>query len=241
MKRIVLLALLLCMSYGLQAQWGKKIKGNGNVITQERETAEYEEIAVAGWFDVILVNGREGEITLKGEENLLEYVETEVDRGKLTVKEKKGVNLKPSKWKDGIVVTIPVEQIEAISLSGSGDVSSRTVLKSDRLETAVSGSGDIALEVESDKVKANVSGSGNISLKGKTKELEIRMSGSGDLDAFDLDAEDVEVQVSGSADVNVMATKSLKANVSGSGDIHYKGNPKKIDSKKSGSGEITKA
>ncbi|NNF18253.1 MAG: DUF2807 domain-containing protein, partial [Flavobacteriaceae bacterium] len=71
--------------------------------------------------------------------------------------------------------------------------------------------------------------------------LEIRMSGSGDLDAFDLEADDVEVQVSGSADVEVTANKSLKANVSGSGDIRYKGNPKKVDSRKSGSGDITKA
>ena len=37
--------------------------------------------------------------------------------------------------------------------------------------------------------------------------------------------------VSGSADIKVTVKGNLKARVSGSGDIHYRGNPAKIDSK----------
>ena len=43
----------------------------------------------------------------------------------------------------------------------------------------------------------------------------------------------------GSADIKVTATEMIKARVSGSGDIRYKGNPKKIDTKTSGSGDIS--
>ena len=68
------------------------------------------------------MDGNEGELTLTGESNLLEYIKTEVKDGKLLIKQKKGVNLKPSNWNDGILIVVPVENIDAVTLSGSGDI-----------------------------------------------------------------------------------------------------------------------
>ena len=48
-----------------------------------------------------------------------------------------------------------------------------------------------------------------------------------------------EAEVNGSGDVEVYASKSLYARVSGSGDIDYKGNPANVDKKTSGSGDVT--
>jgi len=127
MKNIALLLTIALFTVNCTAQWGKRIKGNGKVVTEERSVGEYEEIAVAGWFDVDLVKGREGEISLKGEENLLEYIITEVKNGKLTIKVKKGYNLQSSNWKEGILVTVPFERISAVSLSGSGDIRSHRI------------------------------------------------------------------------------------------------------------------
>jgi hypothetical protein len=53
------------------------------------------------------------------------------------------------------------------------------------------------------------------------------------------EAEDATVTVSGSEDVKVTVRGTLNAKVSGSGDIQYKGNPKKVVSKVSGSGDVT--
>ena len=52
------------------AQWSK-IKGNGKVVTEKRTTAGYDEINVSGFFDVVLVSGSEGAISIQGEENIL--------------------------------------------------------------------------------------------------------------------------------------------------------------------------
>ena len=68
MKKILTLTLGL-LSLMATAQWGdKKIRGNGNVVTIERSVGDYETIASAGWFDIMLVSGTEGQITLKGED-----------------------------------------------------------------------------------------------------------------------------------------------------------------------------
>ena len=242
MKTIITLSLITLLSISCTAQWGKKVKGNGNMTTIERSVGDYDAVELSGWFDVNLVAGNEGELTLKGEENLLEYIKTEVKDGKLTIKVKKGINLKPSSWKKGmgIYVTLPVEDINAVTLSGSGDIVGKTTLKANNFKTSISGSGDITLDVDANEVKATMSGSGDINLSGKTGDLEVRVSGSGDIKAYDLEADYVSAEVSGSADVKVTVNQTLKARVSGSGDISYRGNPKKIDSKTSGSGDVSK-
>lgn len=240
MKKLGVLVFAVAITFSANAQWGKTIKGNGKEVTIERNTGEYDSISLSGWFDVDLVSGQEGAITLKGEENLLEYIITEVKNGKLIVKTEKGVNLKSSGWNSEIRITIPVESINAVSMSGSGDIVGKTTMKSDSFTTTMSGSGDITLDIESNTLSASMSGSGDINLTGKTKRFDATISGSGDIAAYGLDAENVSATVSGSADIEVTATKSIKARVSGSGDISYRGNPDKIDTKTSGSGDISK-
>lgn len=240
MKKLLSLSLVVLLSSSCSAQWGKKVKGNGNMTTIERSVGEYDAVGLAGWFDVDLVSGKEGEITLEGESNLLEHIITEVKNGKLNIKVVKGYNLKPSSWDDGIRITVPIQSIDAVALSGSGDIVGKTTIKTDDFRAAMSGSGDITLDIESNSVDAAMSGSGDINLSGRTTTFEATISGSGDIKAYDLEADNVDATVSGSADIKVTANKTLKARVSGSGDISYRGNPEKLDTKASGSGDISK-
>ena len=160
--------------------------------------------------------------------------------GKLTIKVEKGVNLKPSSWSKSIKITVPTESINSVALSGSGDIVSKTTIKTENFKTAMSGSGDITLDIESNSVGTSMSGSGSITLSGTTSDFNVTISGSSDIKAYELEADTVIATVSGSADIQVTAKKMLKARVSGSGDISYRGNPEKIDTKTSGSGDITK-
>lgn len=242
MKRLpLILCSLLLVACNVNGQWGKRVKGNGNTITENRSVGGYDGVSLSGWFDVELVSGSVGEITLRGEENLLEHVITEVKDGVLRIKTEKGYNLQPSSWNGGgILITVPVDELREVTLSGSGDIRGKTRIRADRFHTGMSGSGDISLELDADEVEASLSGSGDIALSGSADRVEIRISGSGDVKAYDLEANHVEATVSGSADIRVTANESLTARVSGSGDIHYRGNPSKVDSKSSGSGDIVK-
>ncbi len=240
MKKSVTLSLVVLFTVSCSAQWGKKVNGNGKVVTIERSTGDYDAVAISGWFDVDLVDGNEGDVSLKGEENLLEHIITEVKDGKLVIKVEKGINLKPTTWKEGIHITVPVESINAVSLSGSGDIVGKKTIKTTNFNTSMSGSGDITLDLDASSISASMSGSGDINLSGTTTDLNVTISGSGDIKAYELEADNVDANVSGSADIKVTANQRLKARVSGSGDIHYKGNPEKVDAKTSGSGDITK-
>ncbi len=240
MKKLVMYSLLMLFVATVNGQRGEKVKGNGNVVTIDRTTDDYNAVSISGWFDVDLVDGNEGKLMLKGEENLLEYIKTEVKDGKLVIKVEKGINLSPSTWKDGIHITVPIESVNSVTLSGSGDIVGKTTIKTDDFKTNISGSGDITLSVEASSVTATMSGSGDITLNGNTSDFDVSVSGSGDIKAYELEADNVTATVSGSADIKVTANEMIKARVSGSGDIKYRGNATKIDSKASGSGDISR-
>jgi len=236
MKKLAIIIILLTFTANVDAQWyGKKIKGNGNVVTKTRNVSEYDQIAVAGSFDVKLVAGKEGNLTIKVEENLLEYLITEVKDGKLKIKWEKGVNINTTKE---LLVTVPFEDIEAVSLAGSGDVFSEDTIKTGNLKVALAGSGDIKLNINASNISSAVSGSGDIKLMGSSENLKCAIAGSGDIDGYELESNNVEVSIAGSGDIKVNAKENLKARISGSGDVYYKGNPKQ-DVKVSGSGSVS--
>lgn len=237
MKKLITLVAVLTVSI-VSAQWGQeKIKGNGTVVSKEITTSDYESISVAGFFNVTLVEGKEGKIIVKGEENLLEFIVIENNGTDLKIRTEKGYNLTTSR-KHKIEITVPVETIEKVSLAGSGNIVANFTLKSSDFKATLAGSGDIKLTVDSQNVEAKVAGSGDIELKGKTKNLELTVSGSGDIEAFGLQSENSKATLSGSGNISTNCSEFIEARVAGSGDIEYKGNPKKIDTKVAGSGKI---
>lgn len=239
MKTSILTTIALSITLICNAQWwgNKKVKGNGDVTTITRTSRDYDGIKCAGSLDYVLVKGDEGNITIKGESNLLEYIITEVKGNNLVIKTENNVYLKPSNNKP-IIITIPFDDIDTVSLSGSGDLYNKDIIKEDELTVSLSGSGDIVLDVEADYLKGKVTGSGDVTLNGNTDSLDAKVTGSGDFHGKNLKANIVDASVTGSGDVEVYCSEKLKARVTGSGDIEFHGNPKYEDTKVTGSGDI---
>ncbi|MFX5660832.1 DUF2807 domain-containing protein, partial [Acinetobacter baumannii] len=74
----------------------------------------------SGSFDVALSFGKPGTIKIEGEENLLEYIETNVENDVLVIKFRKNINVNHRKK---ITVYVPLTKMSRLSLSGSGNIS----------------------------------------------------------------------------------------------------------------------
>jgi len=69
------------------------------------------------------------------------------------------------------------------------------------------------------------------------ENLDLEIIGSGSFDGFPIEADQVVINIVGSADCSITATTGLKVVIDGSGTVNYKGNPT-IDSNIEGSGKI---
>ncbi len=233
--KISLLLVLVIFSVTLQAQY-RRVKGNGNVIEITRNVSNFDKIYVSGSFDVNLVNGKEGLINIKAEENLVGLIETKVEGGTLKIKWRKNTSVSTRR---NIYITVSIRDIDEIKLTGASDITSGMVIKGDQFRVGVSGSGNIDIKIDTGSLTAVVSGSGDLDLEGKSDFFKASVSGSGDIDARDLISKKVDARVTGSGGMNINVKEKLTARVSGSGDIKYKGNPALEDINVSGSGEVS--
>lgn len=238
-QKIKLTIVLFSFAFAMNAQnWNKnvsEIKGNGNLIKKTISTSEYDEINIGGFFDVIFVNGKEGNISIEGEENIIPFIEIEVQDGNLSIKFKKNMNIKTSKKH---TITVPITKISKISLGGSGNISNENIIKSEDFSVSLGGYGNIKLQLETSTTNINIGGSGNIDLSGKTNQFICSIAGAGNVNAFELNSEDSNATIAGSGSVKMTANKKIRAKIVGSGNIYYKGNPTKKDVKSVGSGKI---
>lgn len=211
------------------------VRGSGDVSSESREVSGFEQIKLRGSGSVIVeVTGTES-LTIEAEENLLEYLTTDVEGGVLELGTSRSIS--PT---EEITYRITAIALDALTISGSGDITALGV-SGERLDVEISGSGDLRLpDVQVREVSADLSGSGAIEISGATDELRVSISGSGDFEGSDLTADTGNVVVSGSGDAAVNVTERLEAAVSGSGTVRYYGNPT-VDATTSGSGDIERA
>lgn len=239
MKKLSLIIGIL-LSLNSMAQWNWfKVEGNGVYKKETREVGSFSGVASSGSWDVMLSYGNSNSIEIEGDENLLEYIETKVENGKLHIKARKNGNIRS---KNKIVVYVPISQVKGLYLSGSGDIIGKgNFSNSGTTNVAVSGSGNIKLDFgRFDRIDASVSGSGGIILKGSSNEVDARISGSGNINCKEVVSDDVTASVSGSGNIRVQANTSIDARIAGSGNVYYTGGAKNVRTHKAGSGRIVK-
>lgn len=230
MTRLLIILLLAFILVSCQS-----ISGSGNIVTEVRNHNEFKGIKNSGSIDVEVMQSENKEIKVEADDNIIEYVITKIDDGILRIHLKDNLSYRNITVR--VYVNTPV--IENLSVSGSGTLISKNVIKDEeRIELKVSGSGDMNVNVEAPLIVAHLSGSGKINMQGRTKDFSSNISGSGDLVGNNLLAENTTIKVSGSGTAYVFASVKMDAKVTGSGSIFYSGNPSSTQTKKSGSGLI---
>ena len=220
-------AIIALLSFQLQAQ---------NEMT--KDTGAYDAIHISGPFEVTLTKGQEGSISFEGDEKELEKVTYKMKYNALDIGlEKTRFWRSWNSIKGKIYVEIPVQDINELSISGSGSVKG-SIPESADLKLAISGSGDLHIEANAESLDCSISGSGNIHATGAAEELKVSIAGSGSVLAEEIKAQDVKVRIAGSGDAKVHSTQSLDVSIAGSGDVSYKGNPTKISQDIAGSGKV---
>ncbi|ULQ58201.1 DUF2807 domain-containing protein [Flavihumibacter rivuli] len=235
MKKVIGFLIIISMVfsscyYGM----GKKVKGNGNVTTKTITPGDFARVEQKGAFNITLKSGPSHQVLIEGEDNIISHIETNVMANKLVIKTEEGFRLKPTR---DVKITVVSPHYDAVWTYGSGDmVSEGPIVDSTELEIGSKGSGNINLQVRVPAVKAETYGSGDVTISGETREVKMESAGSGNLKASDLKAESVAVEIRGSGDAYVFASKNLDVEVRGSGNVTYKGSPAiKSDFKGSGS------
>ncbi len=210
---------------------------------EDRHLSGFSAVSAGGSFDVYITQGPTESVKVEAPDNIIDQIITEVDGGVLKIYNKHNNGFH---WDEmfgnhkKIAVYVTCKDLNAISVSGSGDVSFKDGIRTNSLKLKVSGSGDVSGKVDVKSLESGITGSGDVKLSGHAENSVVSVSGSGDFEARNMVTVNTSVQVSGSGDASVNASGRVNASISGSGDVRYTGGARNISSAKSGSGDIEK-
>jgi hypothetical protein len=209
--------------------------GSGNIVKQDRTVSSFNGIDVSGAFSVMLTQGTTNAVTVEADDNLMDLIKTEV-RGNVLYIE----NKRPISGSKSLKVYVTFQELKSLDLSGAVEVSSMNKLTLADLSIDGSGSSDCKLDMDVQKLGIDCSGGSKLKLSGSAKEVNLDASGSVDLLAFDFPAENYKVEISGAGKAEINVIKELNVEISGAGNVRYKGNPTKNIQDISGAGSVKK-
>ncbi len=195
-------------------------EGFGSTVTQELNLSDFTGFELNVAAQVYLQEGDELEVTVRGQENIIDELETRVRNDIWEIEFDDCVE-----DSDVLRIFITAPGLNFIANNGSGKIQSEDILRINDLEIKNNGSGEIQLSVEADIINARNTGSGKLEIEGVATTLDANLRGSGDLLAFDLLARDGQVEIDGSGDAQVNISDFLEIMIEGSGDVYYKGDP----------------
>jgi len=224
---VFIVALIIGVGIASIVSWGKSsaklfnlnfslgsVHGSGNLATETRDIEDFRAIDVSGVFVVELVAQKDFSVQVEADDNVLQYIKTEVDDGVLEISTTRKI-----KSSSGLKVRISAPDIEKIEASGATKVS--------------------VADLKNTGLEVDTSGASKVSLKGESEKFVVDVSGASNIDAGELKAKAATVSASGASQVNLYVTDSLRSKASGASKIVYSGGASDVVTKTSGAGSIS--
>jgi putative autotransporter adhesin-like protein len=216
MKRTLLAAIAVALLGAGCAVLSNTIQGSGKSVTENRSVGGFTRVELDGSGDLkVEQNGTES-LTITADDNLLQYLTSEVIGGRLKLGTKSGTSIGSS---TPVVYKLTVKNLDEIMLAGSGSVDGRGL--------------------SSDSMKIDLSGSGDITTAGSAGRIEVVIEGSGNFHGEDFKSKDARIEIDGSGNVTVGASDKLDVTINGSGSVEYIGDPR-VTTTSHGSGTVIK-
>lgn len=215
-------------------------EGPGPTVSRNYQVGNFQQIEVAGPYEVTVHSGPNVSVSAKGGEKLLNQTIVEVQGDKLVIHPREQHRFFQwgfgSHGKADFAVTVP--QLGAATIAGSGDIHVDHV-QGPAFDGTVGGSGDLSVDtVQVQNLKMSIGGSGSAKTGGgKAQTADYSIGGSGDIDARGVETQQAKVSIAGAGSVKVNATGRADVSIMGSGDVDVTGGAK-CSVSKAGSGSV---
>src|SRR4028119_591925 len=177
-------------------------ENTNNIVEGSGDVSGCDEVELRGAGNLTIEQTGSESLTVEAEEGVLPKLRTEVVNDRLVIGPEPGTDIRTTA---PINYKLSVEALDALDVSGSGDVE--------------------AEGINTDRLAVTIGGARNLEIGGEADEQEIDISGSGGYRAENLESNEARIGVSGAGSAIVNASEGLDADVSGAGSVEYVGDP----------------
>lgn len=241
-KRLVLivsimaLSILACQVGNFSLGGARTVRGSGDVVEETRAVSGVTGVELATLGNLTIEVGDTESLRIEAEDNLMEHLETEVRSGRLRIGTQDDVNLRATR---PVNYYLTVTGLDTIVISSSGDIEAPD-LEAGRFSITIASSGNLEMSMlKADTLEVDISSSGNLDIAGGQVETQnVTINSSGNYNAQDLESAEAEVRLNSNGSAIIWVQDHLKAVLSSSGDLRYRGDPE-VDATTNSSGDVT--
>ena len=211
MKKILYIAAtaLLCAScihVNTNYKGGKNsVKGEGAVVSKSFDLKDFDQIVINGHADVNFTQSSVYEVTVRTQENVLEWLDYKVDGTTLVIETKNHREIRATKY--DLVIQAP--ELKKLTVNGASDFNVNGLRTDGNLDVQVNGAGDLdftGIACNSFSVEVNGAADANLNSVDIRKDLKVQVNGAGDV-TITGNAQDVTLEVHGAGAINATGLK----------------------------------
>ncbi|MCC9165713.1 PspC domain-containing protein [Pontibacter harenae] len=206
--------------------------------SQTFDYTNFNQVIVRGPYHVQLRQGNSYSVRVRGESRDIRNIRTEQDGQEISfITKRSKFNLMDNNTPVLIEITAP--DISKIELSGAVKADLGTIA-GDELELDLSGATNTSVNVRTRTFKVDIAGASSCFFAGTSDSFELDAAGACNINADNLKAKTVDIEVAGFTSASIYATSTLRADAAGASSIKYKGSPDNVTVDTSGPSKITR-
>ncbi len=196
---------------------------NNPVGNENRKLGPFHSVDISGNFELTLKKDSVREVNIESPNDFFAKVITKVENGVLYI------------YSDGFLlnrtvkVTVTSDSIKNIVAKGACKINAENQLTIPEFSLELMGASEADLDMKvAGQINLDTKGASKVVLKGMCNSFKLTGVGASRIEADNLIAKNVDINVSGATHSRVYATESINAQAFGASDIDCKGHPKNI-------------
>ena len=237
MKKAIITTLgFLLLAALFLAGCGASLTGSGNLKTEEHTFSGFTNVDVSSAFEFSIIKGDSYGVSVTVDDNVLEKLRVTKDGDTLKIDFKAGVFV--GRVTLEAVVTMP--QLRGLAVSGASHGTVSGFSSTENLSLDLSGASTVTGDITVGDAGFELSGASTVELKGSATNLIATVGGSSRLKLADFVVTNADVTLGGSSNGTVNLSGRLDADLGGSAELSYLGEPTMGNINTGGSSKIGK-
>ncbi|WP_421809955.1 head GIN domain-containing protein [Flagellimonas sp.] len=238
-KRIIYLWSVVVLAFGISSCDEETLEASEQVSEKAYSFTGFNGINVTSAFKVFITftDAEEERIVVEASDNLQDKIIVEQDGGILNFDLEKNTGIRGD-----IVLNVHIAtpNLDLLNVSGVSEVMFENTLLTESFEMNVFDSGNVQGLIDVESMRLDLQGTSDVNLYGQVNTLQAKLNTSSDLKDYDLQVENLEIELEGLSETYVTVNGSLRVKASGTSRMNYKGDPDIVQQSVSGLAKVIK-
>lgn len=178
------------------------IRGSGSLASEDRDVSGFSRIHLIGGGELRIEQGAAESLTIEAEDNLLEYLTSEVEGDTLILTTQEGFTLAATR---PVIYRIAVQSLEGIEVDGGATI--------------------VASDLSLGDLDVSITGGATVTLSGAVDRQSITVEGGGAYHGEDMASQETTISITGAGAMTVRVEDRLDVTINGAGTVSYIGDP----------------